>query len=499
MTQAQMTGQDLMGQIADLVAARWKQQGGGGSQGYAQGYKHDLTPNPTTTHLHGPGGLLSYPGVDPNVYHTIVGSRPGILAEIPWVPTVFMNPIYEVITGVHADPAGQSEPEDPCDPFPVGGVMKGGIVTAPIGRVGRRTRQLDLSRLGQRVDRAEPTDLRLVGRTVNPNPLVPGGEGTTMSSVLQNQVNAVIYERGLSIHRMLGRMIWTGNPANNTTGGAYKEFAGLELLVNTGYVDALNNTALPSLASDLKNFNYQRVESNGDELIDALTYMFRTRATLAEQTGLGSVRWAFTMPEGLFYEITKVWPCSYLTYTCDVDGNNRININAGDVIGMRDEMRRERYLLIDGIRVPVIVDDFQPYDTQTNNGNVPNPCQSADIFLLPFSVLGGQLATLYGEYFQFQNEELLTALRMGITEARILDGGMWFETRSFTNRCVEWEVIMEPRLVLRTPWLAGRLQNVVWCALQKNRDPLPSEPYYVNGGSTTRPDVGADYYTAPWA
>jgi hypothetical protein len=46
----------------------------------------------------------------------------------------------------------------------------------------------------------------------------------------------------------------------------------------------------------------------------------------------------------------------------------------------------------------------------------------------------------------------------------------------------------EPRLILRTPQLAGRLQNVVYVPLQHADDPLPSQDYHVNGGvSTGRP------------
>jgi hypothetical protein len=40
----------------------------------------------------------------------------------------------------------------------------------------------------------------------------------------------------------------------------------------------------------------------------------------------------------------------------------------------------------------------------------------------------------------------------------------------------------EPRLILRTPQFAGRLQNVTYCPIQHTDDPLPSQDYWTNGG-----------------
>jgi hypothetical protein len=44
---------------------------------------------------------------------------------------------------------------------------------------------------------------------------------------------------------------------------------------------------------------------------------------------------------------------------------------------------------------------------------------------------------------------------------------------------------VEPRIILLTPHLAGRLQNVVYVPLQHERESLPSDPYWVDGGVST--------------
>ena len=42
------------------------------------------------------------------------------------------------------------------------------------------------------------------------------------------------------------------------------------------------------------------------------------------------------------------------------------------------------------------------------------------------------------------------------------------------------------------PWLAARLQNVQYCPLQHTRQPFPDDPYFVDGGRTSRP--GPSFY-----
>src|ERR1700693_308415 len=78
--------------LPGLQAAERKQMGGGA--------KHNASGTPQDTgYTHGPGGNLSFPGVDPAVFHTAVGNR-GILGQIPAMPTRVMSPTLQVMTGV---------------------------------------------------------------------------------------------------------------------------------------------------------------------------------------------------------------------------------------------------------------------------------------------------------------------------------------------------------------------------------------------------------------
>lgn len=457
--------------------------------GERTGYRHDPSGSPATTgYIHGPGGTLSYPGVDQDVFHTIVGAR-GIIGQLPVRASVDTNPLFSVITGIQADTG--DEKTEVCGDAPVAGILKTCMLTSVFGRYERQTRQIELNRLGQRNDRADPMDLRMVGSPIaNTGLFMTSGpaDSTVPGDVLRNEISVVFWELSVSLHRLLSQQLWTGDPANNN-GDAYREITAFPQLVNTGHVDALTQTSCPSVDSDVKDFNYGTVDANASSLVEALTYMFRFVRDLAVRTGVMPVRWVFVMRPELFYEVSAVWPCAYLTYRCQLSDNERLNVDGAEQTRMRDEMRAGSYLLIDGIRIEVVEDDGVPIDTSTTNANVPEAAFSSDIYLIPMSVVGGRAVTFL-EHMNYSNQAIQDAI--GMTSMAIVEGP-WITVWKFRNWCLQFQTKIEPRLILRTPWLAGRLQHVVSSPLQMTRSPFPSDPYFVNGGVTSRP--GPSYYS----
>lgn len=465
------------------------------ASGLGVGWRHDASGTPISTgYSHGPQGMLTFPGVDPQVFTTVVGNR-GILGELRAVPSVYTNPTFYVITGVQ-DESG-SEKTAVCDDPPTAGLMKGGLVTAPFGRFERQTPELELNRLGQRNDRADPLDLRMVGSPIDQGgPFSQGAMSpSTPGDLLTNEVSRKFWELNVSLHRLISTKLWTGNPANNTAGGGYKEFPGFDNLIITGHVDAETNTSLPSLDSDVVSFGNNRVDSNGTLLVDRLAYMYMTRKDLAERSGLAPVRWVFAMRPELFWEVTKIFPCSYLTYACNLTGSNQqVTINAADQVRMRDDMRAGKYLMINGERIDVVLDDGIAFldGNEMGTSTAPRGCFSSSIYLIPMSVLGGQAVTFL-EYFDYTNPSLSEALQLGDGGVRV--EGPWLVGVARKSWCVKWHVKLEPRLIMRTPWLAGKLQNVVYCPTENARQPFPDDPYFVNGGRTSR--SGPSYFD-PW-
>lgn len=149
---------------------------------------------------------------------------------------------------------------------------------------------------------------------------------------------------------------------------------------------------------------------------------------------------------------------------------------------MRDQMRRDRRLVIDGDEIEVILDDGIPEISSTTSADVTEGCLAAPIYLIPMSVIGGRAVTFL-QHFQFNNPAVQDALGNQIL-GRIT--GPWLTWPRQTNMCIQWQTIIEPRLVMRTPWLAGRLDNVMYCPDKHTRQPFPDDPYFVDGGLTNR-------------
>jgi hypothetical protein len=51
---------------------------------------------------------------------------------------------------------------------------------------------------------------------------------------------------------------------------------------------------------------------------------------------------------------------------------------------------------------------------------------------------------------------------------------------------MEYAFAAQPRLILETPWLAARIDNVKFKLNRYSRQFRPSDPYYKNGGVTIR-------------
>lgn len=459
----------------------------------AVGEKHDITGAPTQVgFLHGIGGVLSFPGVDPVIYHSIMGTR-SIMGQLPTSPSLYTAPTYYTLTGVQTDSGSEAEAD--CDPSPTAGLLKACLTTSVFGRYKRQTPVIELNRLGSRVDRADPMDLTLVGSPIHGAGVFTQGVANpeTPGDLLVNEVSKRMWELAISMHRLLSQDLWGGSPANDAGQiGSRKQMTGFATLVNTGYVDIETNQACAAVDSYVRDFGSVRVDTapGVTNIVAAITDMWYQVNDRALRTGVMPVRWVFAMRAQLFYELTRIWPCSYLSYRCTLSGNNTNFIDAQDATRLRDEMQNGKYLLIDGVQVPVIVDDGIPeLDGNDGAGAFPRGCFSSDIYLIPMSVVGGRAVT-FMEYFQYSNPSLEAAL--GNMVLGKVDGA-FLVVPIQTRQCFQFEIKIEPRLVLRTPWLASRLQNVVYCPIQHERDAFPADPYFTDGGRTSR--QGPSYYS----
>lgn len=454
---------------------------------------------PVGPYMHGPGGIFGVRGLERDVISTHTQITGSLGELIPIQESIDTNPLFPYITGVTR--SDQQEKNNVCDNPVQVGVYKTCIQTTVFGRKEFKTRQVEINRIGQRINRGEFLDLNLV------NPPFANQMAGLMQGFfgLRNQ-DAILAGRemasrfvevGIAYQRWFCPTVYTGNPANNSAGGGYKEFPGLQLLISRTKVDALTGTACPSLYSDVKNFQYRQVGSTVDpDIVRTLTTMLRFLNRKAETQNMAPVDFRIVMREPLFYELTRVWPCQYNTDGCSVGAAGpggvvqTLNLDAAAQVRLRDEMRNGKYLLIDGRQIPVITDDCIMEFESSDNGAIGVGCYSSDIYIVPFSARGGTIRTLYWEYYDYRNSVIPDAtLSHAAPTFFWTDNGVFlWGLKAPDNWCLEVISKVEPRLILRTPQLAGRLQNVVYCPIQHTDDPLPSQDYWTNGGvSTGRP------------
>ncbi len=451
--------------------------------------KHDFpSGTPSTPYLHGPGGLFGVAGVERDVFSTHVNAA-GLASAIPVQRTTETDPLFGYITGFQATTGTQPDPTtDPCGEAPVAGAIKNCIQTARFGKRQFKTRELEINHLGKRINRGEFMDLRVVN-----SPLVDQlasnifGTLPPQDALLAGQdLMARFLEVGVAFQRDLGQELYVGT-------GVGADFPGLETLVGTDKVDALAGTDCPSLDSDVKDFNYSCIgdPNAANDIVRVLTTMARFVGHNAMSMNFGDVNWVWVMNKTLFTEVTDVWPCAYNTFRCASGfeaeaGALSINVDGAAQRAFSDEMRNGRFLRVDGVDMPVIIDDFIPEESAgTPGANLIVGQFASDIYLIPMTVRGGMPVTFW-QVFDYRAEALDAIGQGRLSSDFWTDGGnfLWHKKPPL-NWCVQWQVKIEPRVILLTPHLAGRLQNVCYEPLQHFRDPVPDDYYFVDGGVST--------------
>lgn len=485
----QLTRADVVNAWADEILERAQKNA-------RPGFKH-TTPSgtPTTNYMHGPGGIFGVSGLERDVISTRVQPS-GLAGFLPAIGSTTMFPMFPYLTGNLADTG--DNPDGVCDDGPVAGLTKACIQTAQFGRYTRMTKEIELNRVGQQIDRGEFFDLALIN-----DPLLSNEGGILQQNIdgnaqLNREVRQAFVEVGIAFQNLLIQQTYVGNPVNNTGAGGYAEFPGLDILIGTGKVDAITSTNCPSLDSDIKDFNYGLVDNinAGTDIVEVVTYMYRFLTSNAERMNLMPATWGITMRRDLFYELTAIWPCSYLTYRCTFrDDSSESIVNGADQVALRDRMRNGRFLLIDGVEVPVITDDGIVEETDADNANILAGQFASDIYMIPLTIVGTRPATFF-EYLDFNQGPLQARDDGRLGESFWTDGGRFlWHAKPPTNWCNQWIAKIHPRIRLSTPQLAGRIQNVRYAPLQHTRDPFPSDPYFVDGGETVRagPSLFSDW------
>lgn len=431
--------------------------------------------------LHGLGGLFSGPGLEREVITAAV--RPyGIGAMLPLLPSVNEDPRFMAITGISA-PNG-AQPASACLPAPTS-YMKTCQLTAYFGLKRFDTETIEFDKVMLKVNRGDLTDLVLYGRLLGIDNL---GPELTEADVLNIVTKAEMVKTGVQFERALNIDMWQGTVAAGT-------FPGLDAQIVTGQVDAATGTACPSLDSDVKDFNYDDVGGNARDIVEYVSMLEYYLTNNAEGSGVDPVQWVIAMRPQLWYELSAVWPCRYMTNRCsNLAGTSVAVINDNVNIAMRDDLRKRKVLPINGREYPVILDTGIFEHNNQNNANLQPGQYASSLYMVPLTI-SGDFPVTYREFIDY---------RQGAGDVSLLNGNQQFWT---DNGIYSWAFVgnnywcyylgakTEQRVVLRTPWLAGKIQRIRYTPLQHVREPDPDSPYWVDGGVSMRLP-GTRY--APW-
>jgi hypothetical protein len=457
-----------------------------------------VSSTPTTVYGHGgpygQAGLFSFPGLERDVMNAMIMPRLGLLDALTSRTANTDNPLYGIMTGVTASTG--SNPVGVCDDPPVAGLMKLCQHSFVWGRASRMTRVFDLDRFGHIRNRSDFLDLNLVGDplAVGPNPWMPAAPGgADPAAALRNEISKAMFEFAVAWGRDFARLLYTGNPTNNTAGGGYKEPYGLDILINTGYRDAETGVACPAADSIVRTFNAS-ITANAALLLRQITNIYRNLKYIAQRAGLAPAKWVLVGPWAMFYELTEIWPCSYLSYRCTTLGDD--NRGVVDLVAqndLRDSMRNGQYLLIDGEQVPFITDDGIAETEGAGSSS------TGDLYFVPITVLGGRPVTFL-EYFNYDAPgAAMEAAKIFAPQGSYFttNGGRYlWHAKPPTNFCVQMLAKSEWRIIMETPHLAARLNDLIYTPVAHQRSPFPSDTsYFVDGGGTNRDALDLSFYT----
>lgn len=437
-----------------------------------------------------PGGLFSTAGLERNIISAHV--RPmGLGDMLPAFAANIDDPRYGLITGFGAS-AG-AEATYPCDDAPTG-YMKTGSLAAQFGRFMRQTSTIEIDTLLHQ-PRLASTNLQLIGEMLGTGPL---SLGIGVDGLMEMVVKSEMVNVGVMFERLLAQKLWDGTPSANTVGGGYKEFPGLDSQIATGQKDAETGNLMASMDSTIIDFGKNAVDGTTPDIVQVLSAVEYYLRNTAMRTGLAPVTWVLVMRPELWAELSAVWPCRYLTDRCSNSaGDNPIVINDDGSVQLRDAMRNGMFIDINGRRYPVVEDDGINELNSTTTTGLGKGEFASSLYFVPLRVRGNFPVT-YWEHIDYrQVGTQLSALGAGVRNVPFwTDNGRFLWVYRDNSFCFDLQAKIEPRVILRTPHLAAKVQNIKYAPALHLRSPFPDSPYFKNGGVSLR--TVADTTYAVW-
>lgn len=479
---------------------------GQNSGGQAVATKNDPPFAPVAPYNHGPNGLFNRRDRDNPVFSAISAPMMGVAEALPvFNGARFLNNEFggldaafdSLITGVTAGDLDtfENQPTQPCQDGPVGGLLKFCTIVNTFGHYRMSTREVEIRRAGRVADYVDAFTVQVANTFPSGLFAVPS-DGPSLQNAVNNELASRIWEMILSFQRMIAPRVFTGSPTNNS--GERKDIVGLDTHINAGNkIDTASQQVCTAANSDVKNFGSAVVGAVGAPDIMRYIEMCDLFALhRARRQGLGVPEYIIAMRPELWMELSNIIPIQKYERVIAVINrvtNGRAMVDASGAYSERDAIRASHLIPVNGRMIRVVEDDTIP---ETSLGNIAGvPTFSSTIYGIPLTVLGGFPVTFW-EYFNHANAQAAMIQQFAAGLTWTTDGGMFRWNTDYSKGCLKLNVDFDPRLRMRTPQIAWRINNVAYQPLQHFDDWNPSGEYFVNGGVTTGE---SQKYYAPWS
>jgi hypothetical protein len=148
-------------------------------------------------------------------------------------------------------------------------------------------------------------------------------------------------------------------------------------------------------------------------------------------------------------------------------------------------MRNGMYLDVNGRRYRVVTDTGIFEQNNANTAGVPAGHYRSSIYFVPLTITGGFPVT-YREYVDYRQAQPDISLLRGLEDFFWTDNGVFSWAVEQIKWCYKLALKTEQRVILRTPQLAGRVDNIQYAPMQHLRDSDPDSPYWFDGGVSVR-------------
>ncbi len=449
-----------------------------------------------TTHsgvlLHGPGGIFSTFGLEREIITAAITPQ-GLATMLPLNPSSDTDPRFGSITGV-TDSIG-SQPTNTCEDAPTA-YLKGCNLTARFGRVRYDTNTIEFDAVITRYNRGDFMDLQLLGGLMGIDDFRRGvaPADMTQDDILNVVTLAEMLVVGVQATRELLRQTWQGNVLID------HEFPGLDYQIATGQLDAdISGKLCPALDSDVKNFAYADVCGTTRDIVEYVSSMMWYLEFNATRMQLQPVEWVLVMTPTLWFELSACWPCRYLTNRCATAAGTEVSVINDEInVNLRDRIRRDLVLPVNGKEYKVVLDDGIYEHNASNNQNLIPGEFASTLYAVPLSILGGFPVT-YRQYLDYRTPVAAANIAPFQQYRRDFwsDNGIFSWAYDGQLWCYKLGMKTEQRVVLRTPQLAGRIDYIKYTPTQHLRSPYPDSDYWQDGGVSTRPANRTSY--AVWS